>query len=61
MNIHLLDVFVVWLLVRPCDLVGQSKVHGIVPGDWDRFFARLFGVILLWVQSALWDGQEGAV
>jgi len=40
MNIHLLDVFVVWLLVRPCDLIGQSKVHGIVPGDWDRFFAR---------------------
>ena len=61
MDIHLLDVFLVWLLVRPCDLIGQWKVYGVLPGDWDRFFARLFGLTLLWVQSALWDARDGAV
>jgi len=35
MDIHLLDVFLVWLLVRPCDLIGQWKVYWILPGDWD--------------------------
>jgi hypothetical protein len=52
-----LDLFGVWLVVRPPDLVGPWKSYGVRFGDWDRFFARLVGVILLWVQITRWNTQ----
>lgn len=52
-----LDLFGVWLLVRPPDLIGPWRVYGIPTGDWDRFFARLVGAILLGVQITRWDNQ----
>lgn len=52
-----LDLVGVWLLVRPSDLIGPFRVYGIPPADWERFFARLVGVILLCTQITRWDNQ----
>lgn len=52
-----LDLFAVWLLVRPPDVLGPLTAYGIRFGDWDRFFARLAGAILLGAQITRWDNQ----
>lgn len=53
----LFDVVGVWLLVRPSDLVNVWSAHRVLASDFDRFVARLVGVIMLSAQVTHWVGQ----
>lgn len=48
----LFDFLGVWLLVRPSDLVNLWSAHRVPASYWDRFTARLVGVIMLSGQVA---------
>jgi len=50
----LFDAVGVWLLARPSDLMNLWTAHRIPADDWDRFIARLLGVILIWTQITTW-------
>jgi len=54
----LFDAAGLWLLARPSDLVNLLTANRAPASAFDRFYARLLGVILLWIQVTNWVARS---